>query len=348
MHSGENFKGKNILDSSEESRYCRTMKHDPITLQQAILYFADPDNCITYLVERRWPNGVVCPTCGRTDVSYIPARRVWQCKTRHPKAQFSIKVGTIFEESPVSLDKWLLAMWMVANCKNGVSSWEMHRTLGVTQKTAWFMLHRIRLALGEVPENKMGGSGPFEVDETFVGPNPQKMHADKRSARYRALSARPKTPVMGMLDRDSRQVRAKVVPNVRRETLQNAILNEIEKGSQVYTDASVAYDNLAAEEYVHETVNHVEEYVRGEIHTQGIENFWALLKRGLRGTYVAVEPFHLDRYVGEQVFRYNNRATRDNPLNDADRFAIAVSQIVGKRLTYAELIGKDLKIPEAF
>jgi transposase-like protein len=145
---------------------------------------------------------------------------------------------------------------------------------------------------------------------------------------------------MGMLDRESRQVRAQVVPNVKRETLQNAILEQIEKGSTVYTDAGVGYDNLAAREYIHETVNHVEEYVRGQIHTQGIENFWSLLKRGLRGTYVAVEPFHLDRYVTEQVFRFNNRATKDNPLDDRDRFMLAVSQIAGKRLTYAELTGK--------
>jgi transposase-like protein len=285
--------------------------------------------------------------CGRTDVSYVAARRVWQCKSRHSKAQFSIKVGTIFEESPVGLDKWLTTMWMVANCKNGVSSWEIHRSLGVTQKTAWFMLHRVRLALGNGTEGKMGGEGPVEVDETFIGPNPQKMHANKREARYKALNARPKVPVMGMLDRDSRQVRARVVPNVKRETLQNAILTEIEKGSTVYTDRAVGYDNLAAREYIHETVNHVEEYVRGEIHTQGIENFWSLLKRGLRGTYIAVEPFHLDRYIGEQVFRYNNRATRDNPLTDSDRLSLAVTQIVGKRLTYAELTGKEAKEPEA-
>jgi transposase-like protein len=285
--------------------------------------------------------------CGRSDVSYVAKRRVWQCKSRHPKAQFSIKVGTIFEESPVGLDKWLTSMWMVANCKNGVSSWEIHRSLGVTQKTAWFMLHRVRLALGQRLEGKMGGEGPVEVDETFVGPDPRKMHADRRQARYQALSARPKTPVMGMLDRESRQVRAKVVPNVKRETLQNAILTEIEKGSAVYTDGGVGYDNLTAREYIHETVNHVEEYVRGEVHTQGIDNFWSLLKRGLRGTYIAVEPFHLDRYIGEQVFRYNNRATRDNPLTDTDRFSLAVTQIVGKRLTYAELTGKESEKPEA-
>jgi transposase-like protein len=276
-------------------------------------------------------------------VSYVAKRRVWQCKSRHPKAQFSIKVGTIFEESPVGLDKWLTTMWMVANCKNGVSSWEIHRSLGVTQKTAWFMLHRVRLALGQHLGGKMGGEGPVEVDETFIGPDPRKMHSDRREARYKALYARPKTPVMGMLDRESRQVRAKVVPSVKRETLQNAILTEIEKGSAVYTDRGVGYDNLAAREYIHETVNHMEEYVRGEIHTQGIDNFWSLLKRGLRGTYIAVEPFHLDRYIGKQVFRYNSRATRDNPSTDSDRFNLAVTQIVGKRLTYAELTGKEAR-----
>jgi transposase-like protein len=325
------------------------MAHEPKTLQSAIVYFSNPDNCVSYLVDRRWPNGVACPTCGRTDVSYVPARRVWQCKTRHPKNQFSAKVGTVMEDSPLGLDKWLTAMWMVGNCKNGVSSWEIHRSLGIGQKAAWFMLHRIRLAMSGGTENKMGGDGgPVEVDETFIGPDPRKMHADKKQARYGALYARPKVPVMGMLDRELRQVRANVVPNVKRETLQTAILDQIEKGSTVYTDRGTGYDNLAAQDYVHETVNHVEEYVRGQVHTQGIDNFWSLLKRGLRGTYVAVEPFHLDRYVGEQVFRYNNRATKDNPLTDSDRFALVVSQVVGKRLTYAELTGRELKKPEAF
>jgi len=320
------------------------MAKEPKTLQEATVYFANLDNCIAYLADRRWPDGkAVCPSCGRKDAAYIPARRVWQCKTRHPKAQFSIKVRTIFEDSPISLDKWLMVMWMIANCKNGVSSWEIHRALGVTQKTAWFMLQRVRLALSNDPGHKMGGdSGPIEVDETFIGPNPQKMHRDKREARYKAICARPNVPVMGMLDRELRQVRAKVVPNVRRETLQTEILNQIGGGSTVYTDSAPAYDMLKAQDFIHEQVNHVKEYVRDEVHTQGIENFWSLLKRGLRGTYIAVEPFHLDRYVGEQVFRYNNRATRDNPLTDSDRFALAVTQIVGKRLTYVELTGKEL------
>lgn len=323
------------------------MVKEPKTLQDTILYFANPDNCVAYMVDRRWPNGVVCPTCGRKDAAYIPARRVWQCKSRHPKCQFSAKVGTIMEDSPIGLEKWLPVMWMIANCKNGVSSWEIHRSLGITQKTAWFMLHRARLALAGTPFEMLGGGGPVEVDETFVGPDPRKMHAGRRQARYQALSARPKTPVMGMLDRELRQVRAKVVPNVRRETLQNEILNQVQPGAKVYTDSATAYDMMKAQPFIHEAVNHVQEYVRGEVHTQGIENFWSLLKRGLRGTYIAVEPFHLDRYVGEQVSRFNNRATKDNPLTDADRFALAVTQIVGKRLTYAELTGKELKKPEA-
>lgn len=317
---------------------------EPTTLQGAIVFFSDPENCIKYLVECRWPDGVVCPTCGRTDVSYVAKRRIWQCKTRHPKAQFSVKVGTIFEDSPIPLDKWLMAMWMVSNCKNGVSSWEIHRSLGVTQKTAWFLLHRIRLAMRDMRTHKFGFSGPVESDEAFIGPNPIKMHKD-RKARIQARDGLKggmvgKTSVHGMLDRDLRQVRAKVVPNVTRAILQDAILKNVTPFAKVYTDEATCYEELS-KNYIHKIVNHSQEYVRGQVHTQGIENFWSLLKRGLRGTYVAVEPFHLDAYLDEQVFRYNNRATKDNPLNDADRFALVVSQIIGRRITYKELTGKD-------
>jgi transposase-like protein len=326
------------------------MAQEPKTLQSAILYFADADNCISFLVDRRWPDGVVkCPTCGRSDVSYVAKRRVWQCKTRHPKAQFSIKVGTIFEESPIGLDKWLTAIWMITSCKNGVSSWEIHRALGVGQKAAWFMLHRIRLAMKDDRTHKFGFGGPVESDETFIGPNPAKMHKSRKAqvqARDEAKGGYVgKTAVQGILDRELRQVRAKVIPNIKRETLQNAILDNVTPFAKVYTDEALGYDGLS-QNYIHKVINHSQEYVRGQVHTQGIENFWALLKRGLRGTYVAVEPFHLDAYVDEQAFRYNNRATRDNPLTDADRFYLAVTQIVGKRLTYAELTGKELKKPE--
>jgi hypothetical protein len=256
------------------------------------------------------------------------------------KKQFTLKVGTVMEDSPITLDKWMTAFWAAANCKNGISSHELGRMLGIHQESAWFMLQRIREAMkGSLMFKIGGGSGPVEVDETHVGPKPQKMHREKRLQMHNERRDRT-AAVMGMLDREPRQVRAKVVPNVKRETLQNEILNQIEGGSKVYTDGWSGYDRLAAKDYIHETVNHINEYVRGEVHTQGIENFWALLKRGLRGTYVAVEPFHLDRYVTEQVFRYNNRATKDNPLNDSDRFALVMSQVGGKRLTYKALTGK--------
>jgi transposase-like protein len=209
------------------------------------------------------------------------------------------------------------------------------------------MLHRIREAMRNGSLLKMGGSdrGPVEVDETFVGGKTKNMHRERRLRMQTALKQDQKTIVMGMLDRESRQVRARVIPNVKRETLQTAILNQIEGGTTVYTDGYQGYDNLAAKEYIHATVNHVEEYVRGQVHTQGIENFWSLLKRTLSGTYVAVEPFHLDRYLDEQMFRYNNRATKDNPLTDADRFSAVLMQIAGKRLTYAELTGKGEQTP---
>jgi len=285
----------------------------------------------------RWPDGPQCPHCSAFRPYYLKTQKRWKCS--ECRKQFSVKVNSIFEDSPISLTKWLPALWLLVNCKNGISSHELARDLGVTQKTAWFVLHRLRLALDNRSMEKMGG-GPIEVDESFVGGSAKFMHAKRRNALKSGLKGDHKTAVMGMLDRESRQVRANVIPNVKRETLQNAILSQIESGSTVYSDGYQGYDNLAAREYIHETVNHVEEYVRGEVHTQGIENFWSLLKRGLKGTYVAVEPFHLDRYVAEQVFRFNNRATKENPLDDADRFLAALAQVANKRLTYAELTGK--------
>jgi transposase-like protein len=319
----------------------------PKTLLAAINYFSDEQICIDAVAAMKWSDGkATCPQCHAKEPYYLATQKRWKC--RRCKKQFSVKVGTIFEDSPISLQKWLPAMWLLSNCKNGISSWEIHRALGVTQKTAWFMLQRIRLAFQRDNTHKMGGKrgGPVEVDETFVGPNLQKMHRSRRLKLQSGECAQTKAIVMGMLDRNSREVRAKVIPNVQREVLQGEILDGIEKGSKVYTDGYPSYEKLAAQDYFHETVNHIDEYVRGEIHTQGIENFWSLLKRGLKGTYIAVEPFHLDRYVTEQIFRYNNRATKDNPLNDGDRFHLALSQISGKRLTYAELTGKVPQRPE--
>ncbi len=318
-----------------------------MTLQEAIVYFTDPDNCLSYMVPLTWPNGVVtCPTCGRTDPKFLANQRRWQCKSVHPKRQFSAKVGTIFEDSPIPLEKWLPAVWMIVNDKNGISSYELHRALGVTQKTAWFMLHRIRLAMQDDPSVKIGGNGsPVEVDETYIGGKARNMHMSKRlrlenvSGSEQLHGGKGKAVVMGMLERNGR-VKACVIPKRWKEYMQGFVRDGVEKGATVITDEARQYLGIA-DEYVHEVINHAEAYVNGHISTNGIENFWSLLKRGLNGTYVSVEPFHLFRYLDEQMFRFNNRATRDNPLNDSDRFALALSQIVGKRLTYAGLTGKE-------
>lgn len=326
------------------------MNSQPKTLQQAIAYFSEYENCHRFMVELRWPDGkVTCPRCGSDDVAWLPNAKVFKCYQKHERQKFSLKVGTIFEDSAIPLEKWLIAVWLVVNCKNGISSYEIHRDLGITQKSAWFMAHRIRLALKNNSFMKLGNEGgPVETDETFVGPDPRKMHKSRRAKilsiagndREKNHRAPGKTIVMGMLDRNMRQVRAMVVPNVKRETLQEKILNHVEGGAQVITDDFPPYRYALADKFAHDVINHAKGYVDGHIHTQGIENFWALLKRTLRGTYVAVEPFHLDRYIDEQVFKFNNRATKDNPLNDSDRFILAMSQIVGKRLTYQELTGK--------
>jgi transposase-like protein len=320
----------------------KTTKKFPKGLLQATRYFDDLDVCVELVASMRWPEGVVCPHCEGKRTSYLSSRRIWKCMNSDCYKQFSVKTQSVMEDSPIALDKWLTALWLVVNCKNGISSYEIMRHVGVTQKSAWFLLHRIRLALKQGTWEKIDGDGgPIEVDETFIGGKYQNMHRSRRVGLGNGLKAdRGKAVVMGMLERDVRRVRAKVIPDVSRETLQNEILNQISPKSTVYTDRATGYDRLKTQDFVHDTVNHMQEYVRGEVHTQGIENFWSLLKRGLKGTYVAVEPFHLDRYVDEQVFRYNNRATKDNPLTDADRFMLAVSQLAGKRITYAELTGK--------
>lgn len=308
------------------------MTYEPKTLQEAIQYFTDPENCRAYVAAKRWPNGVICPTCGSRKVSFLKAQLRWQCSSHHPKRQFSVKVGTIFEDSPLGLDKWLPCIWLITNCKNGVSSWEIHRALGVTQKTAWFMLHRARLA----HQGKMGGKlgGEVEVDESFIGGKARNMHVAKRRQKITSPGPKDKVAVMGMIQRGG-SVRAFVVPDNKRKHLQPRILEHIEAGSAIFTDELKSYRGLDSD-YQHQVIDHAVEYVRGNVHTNTAENFWSLLKRGLHGTYVSVEPFHLFRYLDEQAFRYNNR--RD--MNDSDRFRLAVSQIVGKRLTYAALTGK--------
>ena len=311
---------------------------EPKSLQEAIVYFSNPDNCIDYLAARRWPNGVICPICGSEKVSQFNAtRKTWKCAKHHSRREFSVKVGSVCEDSAIGLDKWLTALWLLSNCKNGISSCELARDLNVTQKTAWFMLHRIRLALqDETFGSKLNGE--VEVDETFIGGKARNMHLDVKKRRITGTGGRDKTAVMGILERGG-YVRAQVVPSRRRGVLQAEVKKHVEAGAALYSDALASYDGLTSE-YAHKVVDHAEKYVDGQVHTNGLENFWSLLKRGISGSYVSVEPFHLFRYLDEQVFRYNNRATRKRNITDADRFNMAVSKIFGKRLTFASLTGK--------
>ena len=311
------------------------MTNEPRTLMEAVRYFADADRTLATMVSLRWPNGVYCPTCGRTDVRFIATRKLWECKEKHPRKQFSAKVGTIFEDSPLPLDKWFVAVWSIANCKNGISSYELSRAIGVTQKSAWHMLHRIRLAM------EVGGFDKFtgisEADETYIGPVAGNMHKHKREAQVRGSGGGyDKTIVMGVLERTTEEaasrVRALPIRDANKANLQRVVRETVEAGAVLHTDSHWGYKSLA-QDYAHATVNHAVEYVRGNVHTNGIENFWSLLKRGLKGTYVSVEPFHLGRYVSEQVFRFNERTD-----NDAGRFQKVLSSVVGKRLTYQDLI----------
>jgi transposase-like protein len=310
------------------------MSYEPKTLQEAIIYFSDPDVCRDYMVSKRWPNGVECPTCGSKEVSFIPTRGIWECKAKHAKRQFSAKVGSIFEDSALGLDKWLCAMWMIASCKNGVSSYEIKRALGVTQKTAWFLLHRLRKAMHADSTEKL--SGEIEADETYIGGKVRNMHA--RSPRRIKTVNSPnwgKTIVVGLLKRETGEVRAKVSPSRTKHHLHAHVNENVELGSVLYTDEHHGYDDLSPE-IMRQIVNHVSAYVDGRIHVNSLENFWSLLKRTLGGTYVSVDPHHLFRYLDEQMFRYNKRR-----LPDSERFAIVAAQVVNRRLTYKELTGSE-------
>src|ERR1700730_5731367 len=313
------------------------MKSEPKTLLEAITHFADHDVTHNLMVSLRWPHGVHCPTCGRTDVRFIATRRIWECKEKHPRRQFSAKVGTIFEDSPIDLGKWFAAIWMVANCKNGISSYEMHRALGVTQKTAWFMDHRIRLAMKTGSFLKL--SGEVEADETFIGGLAKNMHKHERARKIKGTGGSGKAAVLGIVQRtDERgksQIKTVHVPNVRRKTLAPEVRATVEPGSTIYTDALKSYLGLS-DAYNHETIDHTIAFVEGNVHTNNVENFWSLLKRTLKGTYVSVDPVHLGAYLDEQAFRFNERGD-----NDGGRFRKVVSSVAGRLLTYAELTGKD-------
>ncbi|MGA2515305.1 MAG: IS1595 family transposase [Thermodesulfobacteriota bacterium] len=305
----------------------------PKTLQEAIAYFSDSDRCFEYAVKLRWPNGkITCPRCGSDKHSFISTRRLWWCKGC--KQQFTMKVNTIFEDSPLGMDKWMTALWLLVNCKNGISSCEVARDLGVTQKTAWFMLHRLRLAMQTGSFSKLGGE--VEVDETFIGGKARNMHPQKKSLRVTGRGGKDKVPVMGILERGG-EVRTAIVPSRKKKVLQNEIKKHVKAGSALYSDALRSYDGLDSE-FAHKVIDHAVAYVDGKVHTNGLENFWSLLKRSLKGTYVSVEPFHLFRYLDEQSFRFNNR----KEMNDSERFEEVMSQVLNRRVTFNQLTGKEI------
>jgi transposase-like protein len=317
----------------------------PQTLQQAIQYFSDYENCRQFMIAVRWADGKVrCPYCESEKVTYLEKARLYRCYEKHPKQKFSLKIGTVYEDSPVPLEKWLPATWLLANSRNGISSYEIGRALGVTQKSAWFMMHRIRAAMQSGSFTKLGGNGsPVEVDETFIGGKARFMHRAKRERMSSEGGMQGghhgKTVVMGLLERGGK-VKAAVIPHRKHNLPEKFVRELVEPGAEVHTDEFPGYTNLK-DGYLHKVINHLEGYVRENVHTNGIENFWSLLKRGIGGTYVAVEPFHLFRYVDEQAFRYNHRKDESGrKLTDAERFTLALSQIAGKRLTFAEVTGK--------
>jgi transposase-like protein len=315
----------------------------PRTLQEAIIYFSNYVNCHEAVKAIRWPDGVVrCPTCNSDHVTYLDTARVWKCYRKHPRAKFSLKIGTIFEDSPVGLEKWLPALWMLVNCKNGISSYELARALGVTQKTAWFMLSRLRLAL----QGDGGGmlEGHVEVDETYIGGKARNMNEQKRkevlAGKGRKNAWAGKVAVMGLLQRHSEKGKSKVrtftVTGVKQYQMRERVKRNVMDGSALYTDAFKSYFGLDVY-YQHQVIDHAEKYADGVVHTNGLENYWALLKRALKGTYVSAMPFHLFRYLDEQAFRFNERAN-----DDAGRFLLGLKGILRKRLTYTALTGSEL------
>jgi transposase-like protein len=317
----------------------------PATLLEAITFFADEANAHAAFVEMRWPEGVICPHCGSARVGDLSesvvtskrtgkqsVRRIWNCKDC--KAQFTAKVGTIFEDSPLPLSKWLPAVWMICNAKNGISSYELHRALGVTQKSAWFMLHRIRESMRSAPVAKL--SGDVEVDETYIGGRARFMHKSRNEKRGHGTGYVGKQIVMGLLERDGKVV-VKHLPKNRRKELHGEIVANVAKGSTVHTDALMSYEKMPSD-FVHQAIDHAVAYVQGNVHTNGMENFWCLLKRTLKGTYVSVAPYHLHRYLDEQTTRFNERKDENG---DGGRFGSTMSRVNGRRLTYKKLTGKQ-------
>lgn len=305
----------------------------PKTLREAIIHYSDTKVCHDLMVSIRFPNGMCCVHCGDTkNVKFMESVQRFKCYSC--RKQFSLKTGTVLEDSPIPFTKWLPAFWLLTSGKNGISSYELHRALGVTQKTAWFMLHRIRHILATGTFEKLAGT--VEADETFVGGKEKNKHSNKKLRQGRGAVG--KTIVAGVLERSTdprgtSRVMADIIPNTKKKTLQALVTDRVETGSIIYTDSLQSYSDLS-QEFIHDFVDHAIQYAKGAVHTNGMENFWSLLKRGLKGTYISVKGWHLEKYIDEQAFRFNTRKD-----TDADRFLAALRLATGRRLTYEELIG---------
>jgi transposase-like protein len=319
-------------------------KH-PKTLLEAVRYFSDFATAHDFFAKMRWPDGAVCPRCGSKEVTYSPKYRRFQCKHGHKNRQFTVKTGTVIEDSPLGLDKWATAFWLEANAKNSISSYEVHRGLGVTQKSAWFMLHRIRYALKSGTFEKMGGNGgAVEADETYIGGKRNRMNFRYKAKQPKGSGTVGKATIMGILERrigEPSQVRASVVESANKATIHPIIRSNVATGTHLYTDSWKGYRNLG-KDFLHEFVDHTMEYVRGQVHTNGLENFWNLFKRCIKGTHVSVDPAHLERYVDSECFRFNNRK-----MDDGQRLKLAMAGMSGKRLTYKALTGALEQATEA-
>lgn len=315
-----------------------TQNNTPKTLLEAVRYFSDLDVCHRYMISIRWPDGqITCPMCGCNRIGNIASRRMLQCKDKDCRKQFSTKVGTVFEDSPLGLDKWFVAVWCITNAKNGISSHELGRAIGVSQRAAWHMLHRIRAAMKAKTFKTIEGT--VESDETFIGGKAKNMHANVRREKINGRGTVGKVVVHGILERamnpnGTSRVTASVVPNQKAKTLQPRIRDRVASGSRVFTDSLSSYEGLS-DVYAHDTVEHAAgQYVKdSDVHTNCMENFWTLLKRSLKGTYVSVEPEHLESYCDEQVFRFNERYR-----NDAGRFELAMKSVIGVQLTWKDLV----------
>lgn len=316
------------------------MPDSPKTLLEAVQVFADLDYCHAYMVRLKWPDGrITCPKCGSDRVGEITSRRMLQCREPKCRKQFSAKVGTIFEDSPLPLSQWFVAVWYAANFKMGISSHELGRSLGITQKSAWFMLHRIRLAMKTGTFRKL--NGVVESDESFIGGAAANMHRAARECRIKGRGSVGKSIVHGLLERNSSkkaqdsQVIASVVPDTEAATLMLELARNVQPAAFVCTDASASYASMS-DRFIHRWVDHAIRYAIGKVHVNGIENFWALLKRMLHGTYVHCAPFHLLRYLDEETWRFNQRR-----LRDGSRFDLVMQSVLGKRITYRALCGID-------